>query len=221
MVTDYFWNIQTDKNKAFVERYMKKYGNSKRPSQRHFVHYASVKMWADAVKKVGTVDPKAVAAGLLGFKGDYGKGEMRNSNDRRPHHGQTCCRSPGQGPRRNERQIRHSGDRENLLRGAILLLPQGKRVLISVKMLRVSFEKRMSEVTPAGVAHSSLIKGRRMLKLDSVSINFAGVQAVNKVSFELVPNSITSIIGPNGAGKTTLFNLISGFYLPYGRKSIL
>jgi len=53
-----------------------------------------------------------------------------------------------------------------------------------------------------------------MLKLDSVSINFAGVQAVKNVSFELRPNSITSIIGPNGAGKTTLFNLISGFYYP-------
>ena len=53
-----------------------------------------------------------------------------------------------------------------------------------------------------------------MLKLDSVSINFAGIRAVHRVSFELVPNSITTIIGPNGAGKTTLFNLISGLYQP-------
>lgn len=53
-----------------------------------------------------------------------------------------------------------------------------------------------------------------MLRVESVSINFAGVQAVKKVSFELTPNTITSLIGPNGAGKTTLFNLISGYYKP-------
>jgi branched-chain amino acid transport system ATP-binding protein len=60
-----------------------------------------------------------------------------------------------------------------------------------------------------------------MLKLDSVSVNFAGVQAVKKVSFELVHNSITAVIGPNGAGKTTLFNLISGFYPPTEGKIFL
>jgi branched-chain amino acid transport system ATP-binding protein len=60
-----------------------------------------------------------------------------------------------------------------------------------------------------------------MLRLDSVSINFAGVQAVKKVSFELVRNSITAVIGPNGAGKTTLFNLISGFYPPTEGKIFL
>jgi ABC-type branched-subunit amino acid transport system substrate-binding protein len=77
MVTDYFWNIQTDKNKAFLEKYFKKYGSGKRPSMRTFLHYVSVMMWADAVKKAGKVDPKAVAAGLLGLKADYGEGEIR------------------------------------------------------------------------------------------------------------------------------------------------
>jgi ABC-type branched-subunit amino acid transport system substrate-binding protein len=75
-VTDYFWNLQTDKNKAFLEKYFKKYGDSKRPSMRTFLHYSSVMLWADAVKKVNTVDPKTVSKALEGFKGDYGKGEI-------------------------------------------------------------------------------------------------------------------------------------------------
>lgn len=76
MVTDYFWNIQTEKNRAFLEKYMKKYGTGKRPSMRHYLHYTSIMMWADAVNKVKTVDPKAVAGALVGLRGDYGMGEL-------------------------------------------------------------------------------------------------------------------------------------------------
>jgi branched-chain amino acid transport system ATP-binding protein len=53
-----------------------------------------------------------------------------------------------------------------------------------------------------------------MLKLDEVSKNFAGLQAVKEVSFEIQKGEIVGLIGPNGAGKTTLFNLISGFIRP-------
>jgi ABC-type branched-subunit amino acid transport system substrate-binding protein len=76
MVTDYFWNIQTAKNRDFLEKYFKKYGREKRPSMRHYLHYISVMMWADAVRKVGTVDPKAIAAALPGSRADYGMGEQ-------------------------------------------------------------------------------------------------------------------------------------------------
>jgi ABC-type branched-subunit amino acid transport system substrate-binding protein len=76
LVTDYFWNLPNEKNKAFVEKYLKKYGSNKRPSMRHFLHYASVLLWADGVKKAGTLEPKAVSSALLGFKADYGKGEI-------------------------------------------------------------------------------------------------------------------------------------------------
>jgi len=48
----------------------------------------------------------------------------------------------------------------------------------------------------------------------NLSINFGGIQAIHRLSFEVQEGSIFSIIGPNGAGKTTAINLITGIYRP-------
>ena len=53
-----------------------------------------------------------------------------------------------------------------------------------------------------------------MIKVQSVSKNFGGIQAVNNASIEIAEGSITGLIGPNGAGKTTLFNIVAGLYTP-------
>jgi len=53
-----------------------------------------------------------------------------------------------------------------------------------------------------------------VLEIDAITLAFGGVKALNGVSLQVAPGSITSIIGPNGAGKTSLFNTISGFYRP-------
>jgi branched-chain amino acid transport system ATP-binding protein len=53
-----------------------------------------------------------------------------------------------------------------------------------------------------------------ILQVEDVTLSFGGVKAINGVTFEVAPHTITSIIGPNGAGKTSLFNTISGFYRP-------
>lgn len=47
-----------------------------------------------------------------------------------------------------------------------------------------------------------------------LSVQFGGVKAVNKVSFEVRRGEVFTLIGPNGAGKTTVFNLISRIYTP-------
>jgi branched-chain amino acid transport system ATP-binding protein len=53
-----------------------------------------------------------------------------------------------------------------------------------------------------------------ILAVDQASRRFAGLLAVDSVSFAMKRGEILSLIGPNGAGKTTLFNLISGQLRP-------
>nr|WP_227494366.1 ABC transporter ATP-binding protein [Ramlibacter pallidus] len=59
-----------------------------------------------------------------------------------------------------------------------------------------------------------------MLRLQAVSRSFGGLAAVQDVSFDVPPGSLSALIGPNGAGKTTLFALMSGFLRP-DRGSVL
>jgi branched-chain amino acid transport system ATP-binding protein len=53
-----------------------------------------------------------------------------------------------------------------------------------------------------------------MLAVEGLSKSFGGVAAIQDVSLQFAPGSLTAIIGPNGAGKTTFFNLISGAIRP-------
>ena len=56
----------------------------------------------------------------------------------------------------------------------------------------------------------------RILGVDSLTMRFGGIVAVNELSFAAERRQITALIGPNGAGKTTVFNCITGFYKPTG-----
>ena len=53
-----------------------------------------------------------------------------------------------------------------------------------------------------------------LLKIDSLSRSFGGLQAVRDVGMSVDEGEIVSLIGPNGAGKTTMFNLVTGFIAP-------
>jgi len=49
-----------------------------------------------------------------------------------------------------------------------------------------------------------------VLQTQDLTVRFGGHVAVNAVSCQFEPGTLTAIVGPNGAGKTTYFNLISG-----------
>jgi branched-chain amino acid transport system ATP-binding protein len=54
-----------------------------------------------------------------------------------------------------------------------------------------------------------------MINLETVSVHFGGVVALDQVSAQFTA-PVNGIIGPNGAGKTTLMNVISGFVQVHG-----
>jgi branched-chain amino acid transport system ATP-binding protein len=55
-----------------------------------------------------------------------------------------------------------------------------------------------------------------LLRLESVSRRFGGLQALSEVSLEVGRGEVLGLIGPNGAGKTTLVNVICGVHRASG-----
>ncbi|MFI2372226.1 ABC transporter ATP-binding protein [Streptomyces sp. NPDC018833] len=54
--------------------------------------------------------------------------------------------------------------------------------------------------------------GNAALVVEDVTVRFAGLTALDGVSFTVEPGSVHAVIGPNGAGKSTTFNVLSGVY---------
>ena len=53
-----------------------------------------------------------------------------------------------------------------------------------------------------------------LLQVRELLMQFQGLTALDRVSFDVHGGAITSLMGPNGAGKTTLFNCVTGMYRP-------
>jgi branched-chain amino acid transport system ATP-binding protein len=53
-----------------------------------------------------------------------------------------------------------------------------------------------------------------MLRVESVSAFYGGIQALRNVSLHVNPGDIVALLGANGAGKTTLMKVVSGLHPP-------
>ncbi|PIE35413.1 D-xylose ABC transporter ATP-binding protein [candidate division KSB3 bacterium] len=58
------------------------------------------------------------------------------------------------------------------------------------------------------------IRQQAILRLEHIDKSFAGVHALEDVSFDLTPGEIHALIGENGAGKSTLVKVITGVHQP-------
>jgi branched-chain amino acid transport system ATP-binding protein len=53
-----------------------------------------------------------------------------------------------------------------------------------------------------------------VLQMKSISVQFQGLKALDRVDLTLSRGEILGLLGPNGAGKTTLINVMTGFVRP-------
>jgi ABC-type branched-subunit amino acid transport system ATPase component/branched-subunit amino acid ABC-type transport system permease component len=111
------------------------------------------------------------------------------------------------------------GDWYTTLTGALLVLAVIRNPEGIVGPIHAFLDRRApsrSSGRPAPVRVSAIegattAKYSPALSVRNLSVRYAGVVAVDDVTFDVPPGTVVGIIGPNGAGKTTLLDALTGF----------
>lgn len=73
----------------------------------------------------------------------------------------------------------------------------------------------VAPVTPIPPAATRTAARGQSLSVQSLSVEFGGIRALDDVSLSLTPGTVVGLIGPNGAGKTTLIDSVTGITRRY------
>ncbi|MHB8719418.1 MAG: MFS transporter [Candidatus Dormibacteria bacterium] len=99
-------------------------------------------------------------------------------------------------------------------KGEIIFEGDARELLTRGDLVRSTFlgNTRASTRFGSGRAAGQLVEEpTEVLRLESATVEYGGVRALDRVSLHVMSDEVLGIIGPNGAGKTTLFDAISGF----------
>lgn len=60
-----------------------------------------------------------------------------------------------------------------------------------------------------------------MIKVEKLTFDYPDKRALDNISFEIEPQTITALVGPNGAGKTTLLRTLAALDIPLSGKMFI
>ena len=66
---------------------------------------------------------------------------------------------------------------------------------------------------------NSIEQSRYLLQMHDICKDFAGVQVLTDVRFDLLPGEAHILAGENGAGKSTLIKILAGVHTSYGGRT--
>src|SRR6266496_4248120 len=74
---------------------------------------------------------------------------------------------------------------------------------------------------PAGDAGGPVQDGSGRIVVQNLTKNFGHVAAVQNLSFQVEPGSVTGFLGPNGSGKTTTLRMLLGLVRPSSGEALI